>query len=105
MGKHEQGLGSLSTQHLWVVADRAIWTTSLYGAFRYFEHSDSRSISRERGVGAQSVYRFYVEDRVSLSPALDLRWRRTEDGDGRRSESWEWQLNLSLTYDLENMLF
>lgn len=104
-GKHERGSGSLSTQHLWVVADRAIWRTSLYGAFNYSEEHDGDFISRERAVGAQSAYKFYIEDRVSLSPALDVRWRRVETGDRRRDESWDWQAGIGLTYDLENLLF
>jgi hypothetical protein len=105
MGKHEQGFGTLSAQHLWVVADRAIWTTSISGAFMYSEDRDGELISRGRGVGVQSAYRFYIEDRVSLSPIADVLWRRTETGDRRHDEFWNWQLSFSLTYELENLLF
>jgi hypothetical protein len=102
--KHEQGFGSLSTQHLWVVADRAIWRTSLYGAFNYSEEHGGDSIARVRSLGLQSAYEFYVEDRVSLSPTVDVLWRRVETG-GRYDEFWDWRFNLGLTYDLENLLF
>ncbi len=104
-GKHELGLGSLSTQHLWVVADRAIWTTFLTGSFRYSEVPESDFISRERLLGLQSTYRFYIEDRVSLSPTVRVQWQRTGTGDRRHDEYWNWQLNLGLNYDLENALF
>ena len=101
-----QGGISCEFEHLWIVADRVVWDTTVGGILNYAEYSNLNIISRFGSAAFRSNCDIYVEDRVRLSTGLGLNWSRNElAGVAPRREQWDWGLSFGLKYDLERTLF
>ena len=103
----ERGTAVLSLVHQWVVADRLWWVNGVSGILRYSEWTPRATqsvISRDKTAQLHSALSFYVEDRVSMGPWVDVRWERLESADTWR-ENLTWTLQFNITYDLQNLLY
>ncbi len=105
-GLREAGTVGLAGRYLWVAADRVHWDNRVYSQFEYAKRRWSylNEIARSRYAGVESRCDFYVEDRLTLSPRLEVAYRHDEI-DGDVDQGLIWLLELRLRYTLDNTLF
>lgn len=99
-----RGEVSLAGAHLWVLADRVLWSTRLRGLFRHGEQKDVDYRHRDLSTSFSSTFDFYVEDHLVLQPTVRVRYDTSEyTGQDVRSR-WNWQYGVTLRYYFEKAL-
>jgi len=95
-----RGAGLVSWQ--WNVADRTLVRSGVRARFRAF---DSQDASRSR-VQLFSVVRIFTEDRFVITGEGSLAYRTSSDEMERRpeTETWDWNLGVSVNYLLSRTL-
>jgi hypothetical protein len=96
---------SLGLEHLWVVADRILWSNLLNSLLQYRGYADGSKLSKELSAHFTSRFIFYVEDRWSIVPELSTR-ENWYDSAGRSNwNRWSWNLRVSMNYRFGSGLF
>ncbi len=98
----ETGSVNVQGNYLWVLADRVRWSNNLNGNLFYSE-SDAGTASRMQTVRLNSSCSYYIEDRVSLIPAIQLSWIRASTVNNRLDQR-SWNFSLGLNYRLGSAL-
>jgi hypothetical protein len=104
-GDERHGGLTCSLDHLWVVADRILWSNSLSSDLMYDEYESGSSPRRRWHVILASLFSFYVEDRWSINPELATFANWSESGDHDWHESWAWRFSVSVKYRFGAGLF
>jgi hypothetical protein len=99
--------GSLAftLQHLWVVADRILWSNSVGSSLWYDERVAGPRPRRYLEAYLTSRLIFYVEDRWSIRPELSTSEILYDRGDHDWLGSWSWRLGVTVSYRFGAGLF
>jgi len=99
---------NLGLGFLWNVADRILLDGSLTGNRAQYEYKLTGNSFTEYQVRAELTFDFFIEDRLSLRPAVGASWQERdsdrEDGTSY-SRRQDWHYALSINYRLEGLLF
>ena len=94
-----------SLDHLWVVADRILWSNSISSDLMYDEYESGSSPRHRWHVILASLFSFYVEDRWSIEPELSTRGDWYDSAGWSNWDRWSWNLRVSVNYRFGARLF
>ncbi len=100
-----QGTLYLRLQHLWVVADRILWSNELRSQIWYREYANGTKLERDLSAAFASQFTFYVEDRWSIMPELSAREERRDGARPNHRDRWAWSFRVTVNYRFGAGLF
>lgn len=105
--------GGIDLAHLWTIADRYRWDTSLglNGAYEELASDDERRIQRNLETVLQSVFTIFIENNLSLN--LRVRGSNSQEYadyvyqgyNERYNRRWNWSYGIGLEYYLDRFLY
>ncbi len=105
--------GGIDFAHLWTIADRYRWDTSLglNGAYEELASDDERRIQRNLETALQSVFTIFIENNLSLN--LRVRGSNSQEYSDyvylgyneRYYRRWNWSYGIGLEYFLDRFLY
>jgi hypothetical protein len=100
----ERGEGALTIAHLWVLADRFLWSQSAFVRRGYEEIASSDLPRRNWQTGLDVDFSWFVEDHTQLGAAVTLDYEFADRSPGDQ-EYWTWNARIGLAHYLDRLLF